>query len=200
MNGYTRAVKALIEEIAKIPGIGPRSAERIAFYILGLPKEAALRLASAISDVKRETSYCRRCGNISEHDICSVCSDAARDKTMLCIVEEPKDVKAIEATGRYQGLYHVLMGALSPLNGVGPQDIRMDGLTDRIREGAIKEVVIATDSDNEGEATALFLQETIKPLGLRITRLASGIPVGSRLEYADSETLGRALDGRREIE
>ncbi len=199
MREYTRAVKTLIEEISKIPGIGPRSAERIAFYILGLPKESALKLASAINDVKRETSYCRLCGNISEHDVCSVCSDATRDKTTLCIVEEPQDVKAIETTGRYQGLYHVLMGALSPIDGIGPQDIKMDGLADRIREGAIKEVVIATDSDNKGEATALFLQKTIKHLGVKVTRLASGMPVGSRLEYADSETLGRALDGRREI-
>ena len=199
MSGYTRAVKILIEEISKIPSIGPRSAERIAFYILGLSKEAALKLTAAISNVKQETLYCKLCGNISEQEQCSICANAARDKTTLCIVEEPKDVEAIEATGKYRGSYHVLMGALSPLDGIGPQDIRMDDLILRLKKGAIKEAIIATDSDNAGEATALFLQKTIMPLGITVTRLAFGISVGSRLEYADPETLGRALEGRHEI-
>lgn len=195
----TKSVDALIKELEKMPGVGPKTAERLAFYILSLPREEAKALALGIMRVKDNIGFCKICNNLSEEEICSLCQDERRDRSVICVVEEPKDVSSIEETGVFKGLYHVLLGALSPLDGIGPDEIKIKDLLSRLKSDKIKEVVIATDLDTEGETTALYLAEVIKPAGLKVTRIAYGIPVGSSLEYIDQATLAKALDGRREI-
>lgn len=195
----TKSVDALIKELEKMPGVGPKTAERLAFYILSLPREEAKALALGIMRVKDNIGFCKICNNLSEEEICSLCQDEHRDRSIICVVEEPKDVSSIEETGVFKGLYHVLLGVLSPLDGIGPDEIRIKDLLSRLKSDKIKEVVIATDLDTEGETTALYLAEIIKPAGLKVTRIAYGIPVGSSLEYVDQATLAKALDGRREI-
>jgi len=194
-----RPLVRLLEALERLPGIGPRSAERIAFYLLRTPKEQARQLAQAIIDVKEQLRFCEICFNLSEAPRCPICEDASRDASLLCIVEEPKDVLAIEKTGAYRGLYHVLLGAIAPLDGIGPELLKIDELLQRLSGGVIQEVIIATDADKDGETTAAHLCALIRPTGARLTRIASGIPVGSHLEYADQATLTRALEGRREF-
>lgn len=199
MAEYPRSVKKLVEELAKLPGIGPRSAERIAFHIIRSSPEEAKALSLAISKVKDGVGYCQVCCNLSEDHLCQICKDQSRDREAICVVEQPKDVTALERTGSFRGLYHVLLGVLSPLEGIGPENLKVKELIARVKGGKVKEVVLATDSDTEGETTALYLVTLLKPLGVKTTRIAYGIPVGGNLEYADQATLARALDGRREF-
>ena len=200
MTTYARPLLKLLELLEKLPGIGPRSAERMAFYLLRVPKEEARQLAQAILDVKEGLHFCEICFNLSESARCAICQDPTRDPGLLCVVEEPKDVLAIEKTGAYRGLYHVLLGAIAPLDGVGPELLKIDELLTRLSDGTVQELVIATDADKDGETTAAYLAKLLRTRnGLRLTRLASGIPVGSHLEYADQATLARALEGRREL-
>lgn len=200
MSGsYAKPLIRLLEALEKLPGIGPRSAERIAFYLLRASKEQARQLAQAVMAVKEQLRFCEICFNLSETPRCAICEDASRDASVVCIVEEPKDVLSIERTGAHNGLYHVLLGAIAPLDGIGPELLKIDELMQRLSEGVIQEVIIATDADKDGETTAAYLSKLIRPIGLRITRIASGIPVGSHLEYADQATLARALEGRREL-
>ena len=196
---YARPLVRLLEALEKLPGVGPRSAERMAFYLLRVPKEQAQQMAQAILDVKEQLRFCEICFNLSEEPRCQSCQDPARDPSVLCIVEEPKDVLSIEKTGAHRGLYHVLLGAIAPLDGIGPELLKMDELMRRLSDGVVQEVIIATDADKDGETTAAYLSKLIRPRGLKITRIASGIPVGSHLEYADQATLARALEGRREL-
>ncbi|MBI4342360.1 MAG: recombination protein RecR [Candidatus Omnitrophica bacterium] len=189
----------LLEALEKLPGIGPRSAERIAFYLLRTSREEARQLSQAVADVKDRLRFCEVCFNLTETGRCPICQDASRDPSLLCIVEEPKDVLAIEKTGAYRGLYHVLLGAIAPLEGIGPELLKIDELLVRLAEGVVQEVIVATDADKDGETTAAYLSKLIRPRGLKLTRIASGIPVGSHLEYADQATLARALEGRREL-
>jgi len=197
LTTYARPLLRLLEALEKLPGVGPRSAERMAFYLLRASREEARQLAQAITDVKDRLRLCEACFNLSETARCPICQDAARDPSVLCVVEEPKDVLAIEKTGAYRGLYHVLLGAIAPLDGIGPELLKIDELMARLSDGAIHEVIIATDADRDGETTAAYLSKLIRPTGLTLTRIASGIPVGSHLEYADQATLVRALEGRR---
>jgi recombination protein RecR len=199
MTSYARPLMRLLEALEKLPGVGPRSAERMAFYLLRASKEEARQLAQAVVDVKERLRFCEVCFNLTEAPRCGICQDPARDPSMLCIVEEPKDVLAIEKTGAFRGLYHVLLGAIAPLDGIGPELLKVDELMRRLGEGVVQEVVIATDADKDGETTAAYLSKLIRPTGIRLTRIASGIPVGSHLEYADQATLARALEGRREL-
>ena len=196
---YAKPLMRLLEALEKLPGIGPRSAERMAFYLLRANREEARQLAQAIADVKDRLRFCGVCFNLSEAARCQICEDSSRDASVLCIVEEPKDVLAIEKTGTYHGLYHVLLGAIAPLDGIGPELLKIDELMRRLSEGTIQEVIVATDADKDGETTAAYLSKLLRPTGLRLTRIASGIPVGSHLEYADQATLARALEGRREL-
>jgi len=189
----------LLEALEKLPGVGPRSAERMAFYLLRASREEVHQLAQAIADVKHRLRFCEVCFNVTETPRCHICQDPSRDPALLCIVEEPKDVLAIEKTGSYRGLYHVLLGAIAPLDGIGPELLKIDELVQRIGGGGIQEVIVATDADKEGETTAAYLSKLLRAHSLRVTRIASGIPVGSHLEYADQATLTRALEGRREI-
>jgi recombination protein RecR len=199
MANYPKILDSLIVSLMKFPGIGRRSAERIAFYLVKADKEEASRLCEAIAKLKQGINLCKICNNLSENEACEVCSDSRRDRTIVAIVEEPKDVLALEKTGTFNGLYHVLMGAIAPLEGRGPDDLKINDLLTRIKEQGIKEVIIATDSDTEGETTALYLNKMLKPLGAKITRIGFGIPVGGSLEYADSSTLSHALEARREM-
>ncbi len=199
MAEYAKSLNKLIEEFTKLPGIGPKSAERMALHILKGSLEQAKALAYAVVKAKQSLSYCKVCNNLTEAEVCSVCQDLRRDKNTICVVEEPKDVLAIEKSGAYQGVYHVLLGAISPLDGVNPENLKIVELINRIKQNAAKEIIIATDSDAEGEATALYLSHLIKPLRIRTTRIACGIPAGGNLEYADQATLGKALQGRQEI-
>jgi recombination protein RecR len=199
MSFYAEPITRLLEELERLPGVGPKSAQRLAFHILKGDDETAQRLADAIADVKREIHFCSRCFNFAAEDLCEYCSDVRRDATLLCVVEEPRDVVAIERTGEFRGFYHVLQGAISPIDGVGPEQLRVRELIDRLADGTVTEVVIATNPNVEGETTALYLARLIKPLGVRVTRIASGLPVGGDLEYADEVTLGRALEARREM-
>ena len=194
-----RPLTRLLEALEKLPGIGPRSAERIAFYLLRTSREEARQLAQAVTDVKDRLRFCEVCFNLSETERCPICQDPTRDPSILCVVEEPKDVLAIEKTGAYRGLYHVLLGAIAPLDGIGPELLKIDELMQRLSDHVTQEIVIATDADKEGETTAAYLSKLIRPKNLRLTRIASGIPVGSHLEYADQATLTRALEGRREF-
>lgn len=196
---YARPLIRLLESLEKLPGIGPRSAERIAFYLLRVSKEQAQQLAQAVVDVKEQLRFCEICFNLSEDPRCAICQDPVRDASVLCIVEEPKDVLAIERTGAHRGLYHVLLGAIAPLDGIGPELLKIDELMRRLSDGIVQEVIIATDADKDGETTAAYLSKLIRPRSLKISRIASGIPVGSHLEYADQATLTRALEGRREL-
>lgn len=189
----------LIRELVRLPGIGQKTAQRLAFHLLKLEKEDALRLAEAIRAVKERLAFCRQCRNIAEGELCEFCSDPKRDRTKILVVEEPSTLYAIERTGGYRGLYHVLLGALSPLDGVGPADIRAQDLADRVKEGGVDEVIIATNPTIEGEATAIYLTRLLKPSGVRISRIAYGIPVGVDIEYADEVTLIKSLEGRREV-
>ena len=197
---YTGALRALIDELGRLPGIGPKSAQRIAFHLLKVTTEDALRLASAIIEVKEKTVLCTVCFNVAMAERCSICSDARRDPTAICVVEDPRDIVAVERTHEFHGRYHVLGGALNPIEGVGPEQLRVRELLARIDAEAVTEVILCTNPNLEGEATAMYLARLLKPLGLRVTRIASGLPVGGDLEYADELTLGRALEGRREVE
>jgi len=200
VNVYEGPVQALIDELGRLPGVGPKSAQRIAFYLLKMPREDAQRLARAITDAKERVSWCRRCWNIADGELCQICRDERRDDTVLCVVEEPRDIVALERTAEFRGRYHVLQGAISPIEGIGPEQLRVKELLTRIRDEGVEEVILATNPNIEGEATAMYLARMLKPAGLKVTRLASGLPVGGDLEYADEVTLGRALEGRREVE
>lgn len=200
MAFYAPPIARLLEELERLPGIGPKSAQRLAYHILRGDDEAARRLSEAIVEVKRSIHFCERCFNFAEAELCDICADPGRDATMLCVVEEPRDVVAVERTGEFHGTYHVLQGAISPIDGIGPEQLRVRELIDRAGRGTIVEAIIATDPDIEGETTALYLSRLLKPLGVRVTRIASGLPVGGDLEYADEVTLGRALEARREME
>jgi recombination protein RecR len=200
MDTTPRAVRRLIEEFHRLPGVGPKTAQRLTFYLLRAPKEQAQSLAEALVQLKDRIVICSICSNIAEENPCAICRDESRDRTIVCVVEEPLDVLALERTREYHGLYHVLHGAISPVEGIGPEDLRIDALLDRIRrDSSIKEIVLATNPNLEGEATAMYLERLIKPLGIRMTRLARGLPVGGDLEYADEVTLTRAIEGRREV-
>ncbi|MCG0275950.1 MAG: recombination mediator RecR [Thermosediminibacteraceae bacterium] len=198
MGYYAEPIARLIEELSRLPGIGPKTAQRLAFYILKMPKDRVSKLVQAISGARESIVYCSVCGNFTDVDPCSICSASYRDRSTIMVVEEPKDVVAIEKTRDYKGLYHVLHGVISPLEGIGPDDIRIKELLSRVASG-VKEVIIATNPDVEGEATALYIARLLKPLGLKVTRIAHGIPVGGDLDYADEITLAKALEGRREL-
>jgi len=197
---YAAPVQELIDELGRLPGVGPKSAQRIAFHLLKLSREDALRLARAISEAKDRVSFCRRCFNVSEGEECELCGDPRRDSTVVCVVEEPRDIVAIEKTQEFRGRYHVLQGAISPIEGVGPEQLRVKELLARLEAESISEVILCTNPNIEGEATAMYLARLLKPLGIRVTRIASGLPVGGDLEYADELTLGRALEGRRDVD
>ncbi|UQX90339.1 recombination mediator RecR [Jatrophihabitans telluris] len=197
---YEGAVQDLIDELGRLPGVGPKSAQRIAFHLLAQDSADVERLASVLRRVKDEIKFCRICGNVSEADECRICRDSRRDLTVICVVEEPKDVVAIERTREFRGRYHVLGGAISPIDGVGPDDLRVRELLQRLSDGTVTELILATDPNLEGEATATYLARLIKPMGVTVSRLASGLPVGGDLEYADEVTLGRAFSGRRTVE
>ena len=199
MAVYEGPVQALIDELGRLPGIGPKSAQRIAFYLLKSAPEDAKRLAHAIVDAKDRVSWCRRCFSLAEGELCQICRDERRETHVVCVVEEPRDIVAIERTGEFRGRYHVLQGAISPIEGVGPEQLRVKELLHRIPDEGITEVILATNPNIEGEATAMYMAKLLKPLGLTVTRIASGLPVGGDLEYADEVTLGRALEGRREV-
>ena len=194
---YEGAIQDLIDALGRLPGIGPKSAQRIAFYIIASDRVDVTRLAEILKTVKERVKFCTTCGNISEEDICRICRDPRRDHTAICVVEESKDVLAIEKTREFKGKYHVLGGAISPIDGIGPENLRIRELMSRLAETEISEIIIATDPNLEGEATATYLTRLIKPLGIKVSRLASGLPVGGDLEYADEVTLGRAFEGRR---
>ena len=190
----------LIEEFYRLPGIGPKSAQRLAYYLLRMPAADARSLAEAIVEVKDKVTLCSTCQNVTEVDPCRICTDPGRDRSIMCVVEEPLDILALERTGAYHGLYHVLHGAISPMDGIGPDDLKVSELLDRLRGGETKEIILATNPNLEGEATSMYLSRLIGPLGLRVTRLARGLPAGGDLEYADDVTLTRALEGRQEMD
>jgi recombination protein RecR len=194
---YEGVVQDLIDELGRLPGVGPKSAQRIAFHLLQADPADVRRLVEALTEVKEKVRFCSTCGNVSQDDQCRICRDPRRDLTVLCVVEEPKDVVAIEKTREFKGRYHVLGGAISPIEGVGPDDLRIRELMARLADEPVDEIILATDPNLEGEATATYLARMLKPMGLRVTRLASGLPVGGDLEYADEITLGRAFEGRR---
>ena len=196
---YEGAVQDLIDELGRLPGIGPKSAQRIAFHLLDADTDEVQQLVEAITTVKSSVSFCRICGNVTEQEECAICRDARRDRSVICVVEESKDVMAVERTRSYRGLYHVLGGAISPLQGIGPDQLRIRDLMTRLSDETVQEIVLATDPNLEGEATATYLSRMLKTLGIRVTRLASGLPVGGDLEYADEVTLGRAFEGRTVI-
>jgi len=197
---YEGIVQELIDELGRLPGIGPKSAQRIAFHILQTESVDVKRLAEVLMEVRDKVHFCSICGNVTEHDTCAICRDPRRSPTTICVVEEAKDVAAVERTREFRGLYHVLGGAISPIDGVGPDDLRIRQLLQRLGDGTVTEVIIATDPNLEGEATATYLTRLLVQPGLRVTRLASGLPVGGDLEYADEVTLGRAFEGRRVVE
>ncbi|NQT46034.1 MAG: recombination protein RecR [Candidatus Omnitrophica bacterium] len=199
MARYTESMEELIRRLGKFPGVGPKSAERMAFYILHSSGQDVEALTQAISKVKKSTGFCKQCNNLSEGDLCAICKDPGRDHTLICVVEEPKDIIAIEKGSHFRGIYHVLLGALSPLDGIGPDDLKIKELISRIKALGVKEVIIATNSDTEGEATALYLTKVIRSLKVKLTRIAFGVPIGSDLEYADQVTLSRSLAGRRDL-
>jgi recombination protein RecR len=196
---YEGAVQDLIDELGRLPGVGPKSAQRIAFHLLAAEPADVERLATTLTRVKNEVKFCTICGNVAEADVCRICSDVRRDPSVICVVEEPKDVVAIERTREFRGRYHVLGGAISPIDGVGPDELRIRELLTRLRDDTVTELILATDPNLEGEATATYLARLVNPMGLTVTRLASGLPVGGDLEYADEVTLGRAFSGRRKI-
>ena len=194
------AMEKLVEQFARLPGIGAKSAQRLAFYVLGLPRDQAAEFSQAILDAKRSIALCPVCQNLTEGDgLCPICASEKRDGSVICVVADPKDVIAIERAREYQGKYHVLHGVLSPMNGVGPDDLHIKSLLERVAQGEVQEIIMATNPDTEGEATAMYLSRMLKPFGVKVTRLAYGVPVGGHLEYADDATLMRALEGRREM-
>jgi recombination protein RecR len=196
---YEGPIQDLIDELSRLPGVGPKSAQRLAFHLVKAQPEEAQRLADAIRRAKDRIHFCRECGNVAEAERCRICSDASRDGEVLCVVEEPKDVATIEKAAVMRGRYHVLGGAISPLDGVGPEDLRVQELLDRVERDGVREVILATNPNLEGNATAMYVAALLKPLGVHVTRLASGLPVGGDLEYADEVTLGQALEGRRDM-
>jgi len=197
---YEGVVQDLIDELGRLPGVGPKSAQRIAFHLLAADPADVRRLITALTEVKEKVRFCRICGNVAEEDECRICRDTRRDLSVICVVEEPKDVVAIEKTHEFHGRYHVLGGAISPIEGIGPDELRVKELMTRLADGTITELILATDPNLEGEATATYLARLVKPMGLQVTRLASGLPVGGDLEYADEVTLGRAFEGRRRLD
>jgi recombination protein RecR len=199
MAVYAQPVQELIDELGRLPGIGPKSAQRIAFHLLKMEKVDALRLARAITEAKDRVAFCERCFNIAEGPVCDLCADERRDPTVLCVVEEPRDIVAVEKTQEFNGRYHVLQGAISPIEGIGPEQLRVRELLTRLDTEGIAEVILCTNPNLEGEATAMYLSRLLKDLQVKVTRIASGLPVGGDLEYADELTLGRALEGRREV-
>jgi recombination protein RecR len=199
MRAMPEPVSRLIDEFSRLPGIGPKTASRLTFFLLRASREQATALAGAITELGERIVLCSHCFNITEADPCAVCTDDARDRSLICVVEEPLDVLAIERTGEYRGVYHVLHGAISPMDGIGPAELKIEELLDRIKEGGVAEVLLATNPNLEGEATAMYLARQLAPLGVKVTRLARGLPVGGDLEYADAVTLTRALEGRQEM-
>ena len=195
-RGFSERMAKLIEALNKLPGIGQRSAERIVFYLLKSPLGETLELSDLLKEVRDNTRFCRECHNLSDAELCRICEDPSRDRGLLCVVEDPKDVVSIEKTGAYHGLYHVLLGKLSPLEGVGPEELRIQNLLRRVKQEKFREVILATNPNTEGEATAIYLSKVLKPLHVKVTRIARGIPVGSHIEYTDQATLSRALEGR----
>jgi recombination protein RecR len=199
-SAYTPAVQTLIDEFGRLPGIGPKSAQRIVFHLLKIPEDDVKRLARAIVDAKENVRFCTQCFNVADSDLCPICADPRRDGTVLCVVEESRDVVAFERTGEFRGRYHVLLGAMNPLDGIGPEHLKIRELVGRLGAEDIDEIVLCMNPNTEGEVTALYLARLLKPLGVKVTRIASGLPVGGDLEYADELTLGRALEGRREVD
>lgn len=199
MSFYAAPIAKLIDEFSKLPGIGNKTAQRLAFFILNMSLEDVEQLSDSIINAKRSVKYCKVCCNITDSDICSICSNTKRDSSMICVVEDPKDVVAMEKTREFKGLYHVLNGAISPMEGIGPEEIRIKELLKRVAENEIKEIILATNPNIEGEATAMYVSRLLKPMGIKVTRIAHGVPVGGDLEYADEVTLMKALEGRREI-
>ena len=199
MAVYTAPVQSLIDELGRLPGVGPKSAQRIAFHLLKIPVDDVARLAMAITDAKARVRFCSQCFNFADGDLCPICLDDRRDATVLCVVEESRDIVSIEKTGEFKGRYHVLLGAMSPLDGIGPEQLKMKELFARIEPESITEVILCTNPNTEGEVTAMYIARMMKPFGVRVTRIASGLPVGGDLEFADELTLGRALEGRRDL-
>ena len=199
MRDYAPPVESLIEELRKLPGVGSKTAQRLAYHLIRIPRNEAEKLAHAILSLKEAIRYCSICNNITDHDPCRYCADPSRDKSVICVLEEPHGVLAIEKTREYRGAYHILLGVLSPLQGIGPDQLQIKGLMERIKNGEFKEVILATNPSVEGEATALYLSRLIRPFNVRVTRIATGVPVGGDLDYADQITISRALEGRREI-
>ena len=198
-GNYTPPVQILIDELGRLPGVGPKSAQRIAFHLLKIPADDVARLADAITVAKAKVRFCDRCFNVAEDALCPICQDDGRDSSIVCVVEESRDIVAIEKTGEFRGRYHVLLGAMSPLEGIGPEQLKIRELVARIGPEGIDEVILCTNPNTEGEVTAMYLARLLKPIGLAVTRIASGLPVGGDLEYADELTLGRALEGRRSV-
>jgi recombination protein RecR len=199
-GNYTAPVQSLIDELGRLPGIGPKSAQRIAFHLLKVPVDDATRLANAITEAKARVRFCERCFNVADDVLCPICNDDTRDSSVLCVVEEARDIVAIERTGEFRGRYHVLLGAMSPLEGIGPEQLKIRELVARIDPEGVEEIILCTNPNTEGEVTAMYLARLLKPIGLTVTRIASGLPVGGDLEYADELTLGRALEGRRAVD
>lgn len=197
---YTAPVQTLIDELGRLPGVGPKSAQRIAFHLLKIPADDVSRLAAAITDAKQRVRFCERCFNVAEDALCPICADPNRDSTVVCVVEESRDIVALEKTGEFRGRYHVLLGAMSPLDGIGPEQLKVRELVTRLGSEDIQEIILCTNPNTEGEVTAMYLARLLKPLGVTVTRIASGLPVGGDLEYADELTLGRALEGRRSVD
>ncbi|MFY9177385.1 MAG: recombination mediator RecR [Caldicoprobacterales bacterium] len=199
MNYYIEPIARLINELTRLPGVGSKTAQRLAFHIINMPEEHVKSLAKAIEEVKEHIKYCTICGNISEENICNICKNPSRDPSIICVVEDVRDVMAMERTREYKGLYHVLNGTISPMDGIGPDDIRIKELLQRVQDDRLKEVIMATNPNIEGEATAVYISKLLKPMGIKTTRIAHGLPVGGDLEYADQVTISKALEGRREM-
>ncbi len=199
MAVYTPPVQTLIDELGRLPGVGPKSAQRIAFHLLKIPADDVARLAVAITEAKARVRFCARCWNFAEDELCPICADDRRDSSIICVVEESRDIVSVEKTGEYRGRYHVLLGAMNPLEGIGPEQLKMKELFARIEPENVEEVILCTNPNTEGEVTAMYIARMMKPLGIKVTRIASGLPVGGDLEYADELTLGRALEGRRDV-
>ena len=197
---YTLPVQTLIDELGRLPGVGPKSAQRIAFHLLKIPADDVSRLADAITEAKLKVRFCERCFNVADDTLCPICKDEGREGSVLCVVEESRDIVALEKTGEFRGRYHVLLGAMSPLEGIGPEQLKVRELVARIDAEGIEEIILCTNPNTEGEVTAMYLARLLKPIGLNVTRIASGLPVGGDLEYADELTLGRALEGRRAVD
>ena len=197
---YTLPVQTLIDELGRLPGVGPKSAQRIAFHLLKIPADDVARLADAITEAKLKVRFCERCFNVADDTLCPICKDDGRDASILCVVEESRDIVALEKTGEFRGRYHVLLGAMSPLEGIGPEQLKVRELVARIDPEGVEEIILCTNPNTEGEVTAMYLARLLKPIGLTVTRIASGLPVGGDLEYADELTLGRALEGRRSVD